>query len=106
MDAGEDYNPKALIAKLSASLEQPDKFAEIFCAAAKKQKDIDNVLKENIRSIIKDDNETRAQLKTLLREIEKEDLKLFLKKGGNALVMLLSALGGGLITALVGKIVP
>lgn len=98
-DQGEDYDPRAAITKLSANLEQPDKFAEIFCAAAKKQKDIDNILKENIRDIIKNDSPSRAQLKGLLREIEQEDLKFFLKKGGSALVVFLSILAGALINA-------
>lgn len=80
----EDFDPNKAIRNLSANLEQPDKFAEIFCKAAKKQKDIDNILKDTIKNLLQHDNETRKMIKDMLREIEKEDWKKFLKKIGMA----------------------
>ena len=58
------------------------KFAEIFCQAAGKQKSIDKVLKDNIRELIKSDKETREMPKELLREVDQEDWRRFVKKVG------------------------
>lgn len=100
---GEDYNPDVALKRLSASLEQPDKFAEIFCSAAKKQKEIDNILKDNIRELIKYDSTMREQVKGLLREIEQEDFKYFLKRGGSLLGTFVSMVLGSVITLLISK---
>lgn len=78
----DDFDPKQAYTKISASLEQPDKFAEIFCAAAKTQKSIDTILKNNVRELLQHDNETRSEIKGMLREIEKEDWKRVVKKIG------------------------
>jgi DNA-binding ferritin-like protein len=83
-ETNDDYNPQKSIEKLTANLEQPDKFAEIFCQAADKQKSIDKVLRDTVRTLIKCDEETRTMMKELLREVEKEDWKHFLKKVGTS----------------------
>jgi rubrerythrin len=92
----DDFNPKASFEKLQASIEQPDKFAKIFCDAAKTQKTIDDALKEVLRSLIKHDNDTRNSLKDILREVEKEELKSYLKKigfgGWTILVVIITAI--------------
>ena len=102
----DDFDPKQSYIKLSASLEQPDKFAEIFCSAAKKQKSIDNVLKENIIELLQKDNEARNQIKSLLREIEKEDWRAFIKKGGSFILPLIYLVAGALLTGLSRKFFP
>ena len=68
--------------KLTANFEQPHKFAEIFCKAAKQQKSIDIVLKSSIKNLLQHDKESRDSIKDVLREIEKEDLWIVLKKLG------------------------
>lgn len=93
---GDDYNPQDAIAELSASLQQPDRFAQIFCEAAKKQKSIDEVLRDIIKNLLKNDSDTQQCLKNLIRDIDKEDWTNFLKKIG--------LLGWGGITFITGSI--
>lgn len=90
------WDSKSAYTTLAANLEQPDKFAQIFCEAASKQKSIDNVLKDNTKSLIKSDKETRDMLKELLREVNKEDWRFFLNKIG--------AIGWAVILLVVGAI--
>ena len=96
----DDFDPKGAIAKLSANFEQPDKFAEIFCTAAKTQKIIDNTLKETVRSLIQHDNETRKSIKEQLREIEAEEWRFYLRKGGAAILVFISLATGAILTGI------
>ncbi len=76
-------------------LDQPHKFAEIFCEAAKSQKMVDETLKIIIRNLIKSDNESIELIKSMIREVEKEDWRLIIKKftsfGIKALIFTLGA---------------
>lgn len=94
------------IEALSANLQQPDKFAETFCEAAKKQKAIENVLKDNIRSLIETDKETREFIKSMLREVEAEDWRLFLKKGGGIIITIGALILGAILQGLSRKYLP
>lgn len=102
----DDFNPRSAIEKVSASLEQPDKFAEIFCNAAKKQKSIDNTLRAIMIDLLKNDQEARVQVKALLREVEKEDWRAFVRKGAGLLWTMLSIIFGIIITVIINKIFP
>lgn len=99
----DDFDPKQAIAALLANLEQPDKFAHLFCEAAKKQKAIDDVLKENIRALIKHDIEVINSIKYLQRQVDKEDWKFFLKKMGTSSWAILLLMLGAMLQALSGK---
>lgn len=99
----EDYEPKTAIRRLSASLDQPDKFAEIFCSAAKSQKNIDATLKDVMRDLLKSDKDTRDFVKDLLREVEHEDWRLFVKKFGGLLWALLLIAFGAILTVILEK---
>jgi hypothetical protein len=93
---------KAAINHLLAHIEQPNKFAELFCEAARKQKDIDHTLKITITNLIAHDKDARALMKGLIREIETEDWKFFLQKIGTTGIAVGSLITGVFLTALFG----
>lgn len=91
---GDDWDPKKAFDKVSASLEQPDKFVEIFCKAATSQKSIDKVLTDNFKSLLQHDNDVRYQIKGLFREVDKEDWRSYVRKiGAPAWAVILVAMG-------------
>ena len=78
----DDFNPKQAYDALSANIEQPERFAQLFCKAAKKQKSIDEVLKNVIRDLLDNDQKTIDRVKRLQRDVDKEDWRNFIKKVG------------------------
>lgn len=75
----DDFDPQKEIGDLSATLNQPDKFAAIFCTAAKSQKVIDELLHTLIKGLLQSDNEIKIYFKNIIREYEKEEWKLMIK---------------------------
>lgn len=96
----DDYAPKEAFDKLAANLEQPDKFAKVFCEAAEGQKSIDIILKKNIKEVIKSDKETYDFLKEIIRTVDKEDWKSFLSKIGSLGWAILLLVLGAILQAL------
>lgn len=92
----DDFSPQDTLRRLSENLEQPDKFAQIFCDAAKTQKNIDETLKLVVKNLIKNDKETIDTIKDYQRQVDKEDWKNFIKKIG--------ATGWAIIMLIVGAI--
>lgn len=78
----DDYNPREVITDIVAILTQPDKFAEVFCQAAAKQKDIDKVLQTIIRDLIQTDQPTRDSIKDLIKDYEKQEWWMLIKRVG------------------------
>ena len=95
----DDFNPKQAYESLSANIEQPDKFAQLFCKAAASQKSIDNVLKKTFRNLLSKDHQTIERVKQLQREINKEDWRSFLNKIGWTGWALIWAIFGGTLLA-------
>lgn len=97
----DDFDPKDAFTKLAANFDQPDKFANIFCQAIKTQKPIDEAIKNVIKSLIQHDKESRDFIKGIIKELEKENIWIFLKKFGflswTLLVAVLSAIAGAII---------
>ena len=91
----DDFTPSKTVEEVAANLEQPDKFAKIFCNAANSQKEIDLVLKKNIKEVIKTDKEIYDFLKEIMRQVDKEDWRSFLTKiGALGWAVILLAIGG------------
>ena len=101
----DDYDPRKEIAKISANLEQPDKFAQIFCHAAENQKSIDHALKKVIKTLIKEDKETIEIIKQYQREVDKEEWRNLLRKIGLVGWSIVMIIVGGIVTAVIKKIV-
>lgn len=99
----DDYVPQELLKELSANINQPDKFAEIFCAAAKKQKIIDDCLKENIKNVLATDIETRGNLKSIVESCINDDFRFLFKKIGAVVGAFIFILVGAIITAICNK---
>jgi hypothetical protein len=81
MDKEDNFDPNKQIAIVYATLNQPDKFAEVFCKAAESQKSIDNALQIIIRNLIQKDRPTRDSIKALIKEYEKEEWWVMIRKG-------------------------
>ena len=94
----DDLDPKKEIARISATLEQPDKFAELFCKAAKSQTNVSQILQTIIRQSLQTDQITRDTVKDLIKEYEKEEWWVIIRRsfsvGWTAIVVIFSgALG-------------
>ncbi len=101
--ASDDYDPIQSIQELSANLTQPDRFAEIFCAAAKSQKKIDETLKEVIIGLLKKDMDTQEAIKVQVREVNKTDWKNFGGKAGFAIWSIFLIVVTVVVERLIGK---
>ena len=99
----EDFEPKKQVKKLTSDLYQPDKFADIFCNAAQSQKSIDDCLKNNIKQVFKNDKEIHEKIESIIRDCNKKDVILNLKKIGSVLSYLLTLIAGSCITFFIQK---
>ncbi len=100
----DDFNPQKVFKKLSDILEQPEKFAQIFCDAASKQKSIDEILNKNIKYLLQTDYETRNSIKDLVHEVEKDNLKFWWKKIGMWTLSAIIFLTGSISTVIIEKV--
>ena len=65
---GDDFDPKEAIKKI----ERPDEFAKLFINALKKSKDMDSAIYGVIKSSMQD-AEIRKSFKKMLRDIQSEE---------------------------------
>lgn len=104
----DDFNPKQAYESLSANIEQPDRFAQLFCKAAESQKSIDMTLEKVIKNLLEKDLQTIKRIKQLQREINKEEWSSFIKKiGWGGWAFIWTIIGGTLLAtsqALVKKL--
>lgn len=105
-ESSDDFDPKKSIKKLSETIDQPDKFAEVFCSAARSQKIIDCVLKETMRDLMKSDSETRSMIKEMLREVESEDWRSFVRKAFGSIWSLSLIAFGAVLAAVLRWLIP
>lgn len=101
----DDFDPSKILKRLAAHIEQPEKFAQIFCDAAKSQKAIDNHLKEVIKEVLIKDPEMISYLKQIARDVDKEDWRFCLKKIGLAGWAGIVFAAGAVFTALIHKLI-
>lgn len=80
----DNFDAKAAVKEVSDKIEQPQKFAEVFCAAADTQKSIDECVKKMLRSLIENDPALRESFRKLIRDVDKEDWRYLVKKIGAA----------------------
>ena len=59
------------LAKLSSDLRQPDKFAQIFCEAAKTQKSIDCALKDVIVELLAKNSEAQQAITAIVESVDR-----------------------------------
>lgn len=80
----DNFDPKEEIQRLrddlGSTLNQPDKFAEVFVKAAKSQKIIDEALQIVILNLIEKDQLTRDHIKRLAKEQGLESWAVITKK--------------------------
>lgn len=99
---GDNYNPKEAIQEVADTLEQPDKFAKVFSNACKKSKEMDKSLRNVIREMLENDNDMKGILKGMIRKVEREDWRYFVKKvglvGWTIIIFILSSITNGIIT--------
>jgi ferritin len=95
--SSDDFDPKKEIQDITAILYQPDKFSELFCKAAGSQKNIDEILRTIIRDLIQKDHTTIEFIKDLIKECERKDLMIMIKKGFSLIGTVIIAIVSGLI---------
>lgn len=94
----DDFNYNKEVKRLSENIDQPDKFADLFCQAATKQKSIEKVLKDTTKDLTLNDKDINDHIKKLIIEVNKEDWKIFIKKFGTFIWVIGGAIGGVFIT--------
>lgn len=75
----EDFDTLNILKKLDENINQPDKFAEVFCNAASKQLQIRDTLKTIILELAKTNTDFRDELKKICSEILVGSIKNVLK---------------------------
>jgi len=60
------------VAKLTSDIRQPDKFASIFCEAAKTQKSIDHVLRDAIVDILAKNSEAQQAITLIVEKVDRD----------------------------------
>ena len=70
---------------LSSDLKQPDKFAQIFCEAAKTQKSIDYVLKEAIVDLLAKNSEAQEAVTSIVEKVDRNYQRVLSGKVGIAI---------------------
>lgn len=73
----DNYDTSALLKETKDKLDRPDKFAEIFCQAAKSQVKIKEHLSKLIREQITKDTAVNDHLNNTFRKIIKNDTRAF-----------------------------
>lgn len=66
-------------------LTKPDRFAQIFCEAAKAHKGIDNVLKDVLIELLKKDIEVQKSIEIIVENVDRGYGRLLLGKAGWAI---------------------
>lgn len=56
---------------LKITNEDPDKFASIFCEAAKTQKNIDSTLKDVLVELLRKDKDAQNSIKKIVEEVDR-----------------------------------
>ncbi|PIR54711.1 hypothetical protein COU74_03080 [Candidatus Peregrinibacteria bacterium CG10_big_fil_rev_8_21_14_0_10_36_19] len=69
-------------------IERPDQFAEVFCAAAKTQTSVKDLLRELLQEIIATDPKARESLNGLIKEVFQQDWKAFVRSAWGKFALL------------------
>lgn len=72
------------VAKLTSDIRQPDKFAQIFCEAAKTQKSIDCTLREVVVSLLQKDSGVQQTVTSLVEQVDRSYQRILLGRASFA----------------------
>ena len=70
------------VAKLSSDIRQPDKFAQIFCEAAKTQKSIDYAMRDVIVDLLGKDASVQKMVTSIVENLDRNYGRILLGKVG------------------------
>jgi hypothetical protein len=101
----EKFDVDAALKSVKETIEQPDKFAEVFCNAAETQTKVKKVIRDEIYKSIDTDADCKDSLKKIIREVEKEAMFFFGKKIGFAAWSIGLIIIGAVAGAIVSKII-
>jgi hypothetical protein len=107
MNKNEDLFKNDRWVKLETSheiLERPDKFAEYFDDLCGSQNKVKEVFRREIVSLLKSNIEARTELKALIKEVEKEDFRLLIKKFGFSIWSAIVFVCGSVATIIISKL--
>lgn len=89
--------------KVHEMLEQPDKFAEVFCKVAETQIKVRDIFRKEILKSISTDVDCRNHLKGIIRKVEREDVIVFGKKIGFGVWTIIVFILGAIVNAFLSK---
>lgn len=100
----DNYDTEAILKETKDKLERPDKFADIFCQAAKSQVKIKDCLGKIIREMITKDTQVNQHLNNAFKDIIVKDTKIFYsnlwRKFKGSIVVVGTAVGSVFLTLL------
>ena len=103
-ESSDNFDPKSAIKEVSDNFVQSDKFANHFINACKKSKDMDRALRGIIKDLMEKDTDARGIIVGMIRKVNEEDWKVFLKKigigGWTIIVVILTSIANAIIAAL------
>lgn len=88
----DNFNPDKTLKYVAEHIDQPEKFAKLFCNAAESQISIDKIIRKKIRNLLTNDPQTISQIKKLQREVDKEDWRYLVKKAGLGILLFIWSL--------------
>ena len=100
INAPDGYDASAILQETKDKLDRPDKFAEIFCQAAKSQVKIKECLSKIIRELVTKDTSVNQHLNNTFKDIIKKDTKAFYTMLWKKLGWLLTVVGTIAVTLL------
>jgi hypothetical protein len=87
------------VANLKSDLRQPDKFASIFCEAAKTQKSIDSALKDLVTNLLKNDVAVKESVQNIVEDVDRRYGRLLLGKAGWAIWAIIGMAIQGIVSS-------
>lgn len=96
----DNFDPAVEFKATLDKIERPDKFAEVFCTAAKSQVSIKEVLADLVKDNFINNKEVRDSIKMLVKDVVKEDKAFFFKMTWEKVKYLFNLLLGAVIALL------
>lgn len=81
--ANEEFNPEEEVKKVRATLDSPDKFAQILKQTLEKSKDADKAIKKIIIELLKEDKGCKKEIESIVNEFDRKEYNKFWKNTGS-----------------------
>ena len=96
----DNYDVDAILQETKDKLERPDKFADIFCEAAKSQIKINKTIVKIIKETVSKDVELNNHFNSMFVNIVKKDTKQFFSSLWRKGIWIITVIGSVILTLL------